>query len=298
MKIARLIHNPTAGDEAHSKDKLIALIEKEGYVCRYSSTKKVGWDKFENDLDFIVIAGGDGTVRKVIKKLVNRKLIQKTFPIALLPLGTANNIAGTLGLHGTSAEVVGCWKYHKKKRFDIGKIYGSDSAAFFVESIGFGMFPFLMQEMKTHDKHLDDEPEKRMNTALKLMHQISSTFKPLACSLQIDGRDYSGKYLMVEIMNTKSIGPNLMLAPESDPSDGHLEVVFIPEDERENFTNYLANKMHNGKSVFDAGTIKAKTIKLKWEGKSMHVDDEVIKIEDRGSIYIELNTGLLEFLVT
>src|SRR5688572_2743151 len=95
MKSANLLHNPKAGGGEYSKKRLTALIRAAGFDCSYSSTKKRGWEKIEAaDGDFIVLAGGDGTVRKVAGGLLD-----KNVPIGVLPLGTANNIAKTLGLH-------------------------------------------------------------------------------------------------------------------------------------------------------------------------------------------------------
>src|ERR1051325_5153423 len=98
MKKVKLLHNPTAGDEEHSKKELVALIKSNGYDCKYSSTKDKDWAEFEEDLDFLIAAGGDGTIRKITKELLNRKKLEKILPIAPLPLGTANNIAKTLNI--------------------------------------------------------------------------------------------------------------------------------------------------------------------------------------------------------
>src|ERR1044072_2398775 len=99
MKIARLFHNPTAGEGEHTRKKLVSLMEAAGFDCSYSSTKKKRWEKIESkDTDFIVIAGGDGTVRKVAEELLDQKVLNKILPIGLLPLGTANNIAKTLNI--------------------------------------------------------------------------------------------------------------------------------------------------------------------------------------------------------
>jgi diacylglycerol kinase (ATP) len=71
MKIAKLIHNPTAGDEEHSKKQLISIIEANGFECIYSTTKKKSWKNIEPEVDFIIAAGGDGTVRKITKEVLD-----------------------------------------------------------------------------------------------------------------------------------------------------------------------------------------------------------------------------------
>ncbi len=85
MKVAKVLHNPNAGDGDNSDRDLIAALEAEGYRCSYLSTKEKGWekkdwDKIESeDIDFVVVAGGDGTVRKLAGELLERKLIKKNY---------------------------------------------------------------------------------------------------------------------------------------------------------------------------------------------------------------------------
>ncbi len=64
MKRAQLLHNPGAGEKDFSKEELTKIFEAEGIDIKYSSVKKAGWDDFRDDIDFIIVAGGDGTVRR------------------------------------------------------------------------------------------------------------------------------------------------------------------------------------------------------------------------------------------
>ena len=66
MRLAQLLHNPGAGDEFHPKNELISMIEETlDLECRYFSTKEKDWKDIEPGIDLLIIAGGDGTVRKV-----------------------------------------------------------------------------------------------------------------------------------------------------------------------------------------------------------------------------------------
>jgi diacylglycerol kinase (ATP) len=297
MKVARLLHNPGAGDEEHTEDDLVSLIEANGFECRYSSTKGSGWKDLEADLDFVIAAGGDGTVRKITKELLNRKVIEQTFPIALLPLGTANNIAKTLEIEGEAEEVIKSWRTAVLKKYDVGSVEGLKDGVFFMESLGYGLFPYLMQEMKKLDEKLTDDPEKKLKAALDLLLKITATYKPGRCQLTIDGKDFSGQFLMVEVMNTRSIGPNLVLSPDGDPGDGVLEVITVPESDRRKFADYVAHKLNGEEATFTFNTVKAKVVEIVWVGTHLHVDDEVLKISEKTLVKIEIKPGLLEFLV-
>ena len=299
MKLAKVLHNPGAGDEEHSKKELISLMEANGFQCKYSSTKEKGWKEIEPKTDFLVAAGGDGTVRKVVKKLLDRKVLENTWPIALLPLGTANNIATTLDITGTTEEIIQSWQGAKLKKYDVGRIYKKDDAnpIFFLEGVGYGLFPYLMLEMKKQDKESIENPQMKMQAALELLHQIVLAYKPRPCELEVDGINLSGKFLLVEILNTRSIGPNLLLAPNADPGDGEFEVVLIPEEHKDRFASYVLDKIRGLEESYAFQTFKGKNIRMSWEGTHFHIDDKVHKLTKKAEVRIELKEGLLDFFV-
>lgn len=294
MKVAKLLHNPKAGEGEYTHKKLARLVNRAGYNCSYSSTKQEGWDKIKSSgTDMIVVAGGDGTVRKVA-----RVVLDKNIPLALLPLGTANNIAKTLGISGTPEEVIDGWESGSLKSFDVGRIYGlKKQSGFFLEGIGYGVFPRLMKEMKKKKDELPDSPEENLKVALETLHDIILSSKARYCKVSLDGADYSGKFLLVEVMNTQSIGPNLNLTPVGDPSDGEFEVILISERQRDEFAAYVHNKLHGIEQPPIFNILKAKNLEMYWEGKLLHVDDEIVQLKKSKDIRIKMQEGLLKFLV-
>jgi len=297
MKTVNLLHNPEAGSEDHYKEELISLLEVNGFESRYSSMNKKNWKKMDEKVDFIIAAGGDGTIRKITKQLLERKPLEKTWPIALLPLGTANNIAQTLKINGNTEEIIQSWHNADVKKFDVGRIHNLPGAKFFLESFGYGIFPYLIRKMKKVDKREIETPEMQMQTALEILHEIILSYEPKRCELKMDGVDHSGKFLLAEIMNTRLIGPNLFLSPHGDPGDGEFEIVLIPEDDKDKLASYVSDKIKGQHEPYSFQQFKAKNIKISWEGTHVHVDDEIIKIGKDEKIKIEVRAGLLEFLV-
>jgi diacylglycerol kinase family enzyme len=297
MKVVKLVHNPTAGDEEHDKKELVDLIESAGFECRYSSTKKDGWKELDDDIDIIAIAGGDGTVRKVVKLVLGRKLLDRDLWLGVLPLGTANNIGKTLyGQVFSTQKIVKAWEKEKIKKLDIGRIGHVQDADFFLEGFGYGIFPYLMQEMKKAEEEYPS-PEEELRGALKKMHQIVQTYEPHYCRLEVDGTDHSGKFLLAEVMNIQSIGPNIVLSPMADPGDGEMEVVLVPEAHKEKFTAYIEHRLSGGEDPYHFHTLKGKAINITWEGTHVHVDDELLKIEKEEPVQIAVKQGMLDFLV-
>jgi len=297
MKTAKLVHNPGAGDEEHAKEELIAQIKAAGFNCEYASVKRWFWNTIKDDVDFIIVAGGDGTVRKVARELLDRKILDKMFPIAILPLGTANNISKTLHIEGEAEDIIQSWHKGNKKKYDIGKINNVKGGSFFMESFGYGLFPYLMQEMEKQDKASIDTTEKSIKTALQVLHANTLSYQPRDCKLIIDEKDYSGKYMLAEVMNIRSIGPNLFLSPDGDPGDGEMEVLLLPEEDKHKFAAYLQCKINGNEENYDFKNVKARNVTISWDGTHVHADDEVLKIEGNTEVGIEVKPGLLEFLV-
>ena len=89
---ATLMHNPTSGHDGPSADDLLEALRREGVEAAYQSTDESGYEAALDDPgELVIVAGGDGTVDKVSKFLVGREV-----PIAVLPLGTANNISSSV----------------------------------------------------------------------------------------------------------------------------------------------------------------------------------------------------------
>jgi diacylglycerol kinase family enzyme len=98
-------------------------------------------------------------------------------------------------------------------------------------------------------------------------------------------------------MNTKSIGPNLFLAPKADPGDGLFNVTLIPEADKEKFASYITSRINNKEESHSFLEIKGKEIAASWDGTHVHVDDQVMKVKKNIEIDIELKHDLLHFLI-
>ncbi|OQP60571.1 hypothetical protein A3860_32670 [Niastella vici] len=299
MKNIHLIHNPGAGDEAHSKSALLRLIEGAGYVCRYCSTDDADeWKNIDRETDFIVIAGGDGTVKEVVSLLLKKEFSIKRIPVAILPFGTANNIAESLNINGEPVDIIRSWSTMQTTAIDVGEVFDvEEKTLYFIESFGYGLFPYLMQEMHKQGKNDIEDKDEKMKAALQLMRSISHSYKPHYCELIIDGEDHSGEFLMAEIMNTRFIGPNLFLSPHGHPGDGRFEVVLIPGDDQPKFAAYVNTRINDAEVSFSFVTLKAEDIQIKWKGTHVHVDDETIKLKENAPVRIRVQKNALTFLI-
>jgi diacylglycerol kinase (ATP) len=293
MRTAQLIHNPGAGDGILNKELLIGMVESKGFKCLYTSTKEKGWE-IDPAANFAVAAGGDGTVRKIARRLIKKDVADR-IPIAVLPMGTANNISKAINGTEQLEAIIAFWQEWNTKAYDIGYITGVKATHFFIEGVGMGVFPNLMDKMKQKEDDAKDADDA-MTLALSLLNKITASYKTHKCRLFIDGIDHSGEYLLLEIMNTSSLGPNLSINPSADTGDGLFEVLLITEEDRDNLAAYIGSILKDEEKPFQQKTIKGKNIELKWEGARLHVDDELIKVEKPVNIQLSMQNSALQFL--
>lgn len=294
----KLLHNPSAGTEQYTKEELVSIVQSEGFSCSYASTNMKNWNEIDQDTDFIIIAGGDGTIREVAEALLSGEFSGKKLPVALLPMGTANNFAKTLGITGEAREIIRSWRNKNTRKIDIGCIHHLQEATFFIEGFGFGVIPCMMKEVKAMKKASKQvTPGKKMEMAVKTLHKVILSYPARNCRIEADGVVRDGKFLLVEIMNTRSIGPNLFLAPFANLSDGELEVVLVPEGRRNEFARYVLDPENSPEEISGMEVFKASNIKIRWDGPDVHADDELIYPDQSQEVSVVPRMHSLEFLV-
>jgi diacylglycerol kinase (ATP) len=267
-----LMHNPTAGQGQHSKQMLLQTLREAGYDPYYQSTDEEDFPQvLSAPGELVAIAGGDGTVNKVVKHLVGRSI-----PIAILPLGTANNISKTLGIKGSIKDLITEWTSATRRKFDVGVVESPWDRTYFIEAVGVGLFPQMMPLISTVKKERRfTSSNEELKYDLKALKTLLGEYCPQTWQITLDGQDYSGRYLLVEAMNIQNIGPNICMAPSADPSDGYLDLVLIPEEERETFERYLANCLNGSKATSVFTVCRGQNLQLRWEGSEIHFDSHI-----------------------
>ncbi len=274
-KIVRvtLLHNEDAGDGEQPDGKALRdLIRAAGHEVLYQPCGDEHWAAaLDQPADIVAVAGGDGTVGRVAKRMIGRDT-----PIAPLPFGTANNISKTLGLTGLTVEaIVRGWDRARRITFDAGVAKGPWGSRYFVEGAGVGLFARTIP-VADEDRTLKslDDAEAKVAYALMMLRERLAHIKPHALRLKLDGTDVSGDYVLFEAMNMEFIGPNLYLAPGVRAADGLLDVVLVTAAEREKL-NALLETWQDGELEHPRLTRRrAALIELEWDGFEAHFDDE------------------------
>ena len=289
-----LIHNPGAGEDDHSGEELCRLLTRAGHEVRYQSVKETDWRAaLEHRSDLVVAAGGDGTVRKVFKEPALRHSA-----VTLLPLGSANNIARTLGFADEDERrLVEGWSRARRRPFDVGLVSAPWGEARFVESFGGGIFADVLARAED-----DPDGEEKLELGLRVLRDVLEGASPARWSLDVDGSELSGEWLGVEVMNVRETGPNVPLAPAADPSDGLFDVVCIRPDDRPALVAYVEERIDGRRPP--APRLPARrgaAIRLRPPGGGrLHVDDELWPADPHAhtaDAVIEVSRRSVELLV-
>jgi diacylglycerol kinase (ATP) len=265
-----LIHNPKAGSGKHDRNELMAALARAGHHVTYQSIKKGDYKKaLKKPADLVLAAGGDGTVGKV-----GRELIGSGIPLSVLPLGTANNLARSLGFISPSEEIIAHLEGGKKRGFDVGLARGPWGKRYFFESAGGGLLADYVHTAKgtpRKTKKLSEGQEMMRHVSLLrgMLHEYSAR----KWNIEIDGEDNLDRYILWEAMNIRSVGPVLYLASEATTKDGQLDFVSVREGNRSLFLEYLGARLTKGRrSKFPLPLRRFRRLKVVWENSMLHFD--------------------------
>jgi diacylglycerol kinase family enzyme len=264
---AHLIYNSNAGNGDRSAvEELQAALEQVGFYPVYRATEN------EDDLDsiltdvegLVVAAGGDGTVRAVVTRLVG-----KGVPVAILPMGTANNIAKTLDIPLDPLQTIAGLGNHRPFPFDVGYVEAPWGTDYFVEGTGFGFFADVLAMY-------DPEKGKSVWRGIGALGDILLKGHAYKNSLHLNGERVPGEFLLVEVLNTSAVGPRLKFAADASPGDGVLDLVCIHASDREGFLTYLTSLIREDLERLETvARYQIESLRFSWQGFALHVDGEV-----------------------
>ncbi len=167
-------------------------------------------------LDRIVAAGGDGTIGEVLNGLYRARRDAELPALAVIPLGTANDLVVNLGLPRTIPGAVASLKAGNTRRIDLGKVndwvYANNSAV--------GLEPVVTLY------------NVRMTRLKGVIRYLVAALKAIASgptwdmSLAWDDGDYEGPISLVTVGNCPITGGLFRMAPAADPADGRLTFVY------------------------------------------------------------------------
>ena len=272
-------YNPNAGNKRAKKQlpKVKALFKEKNVEADFFLSERRGHimevaakDDFSK-YDGIIAAGGDGTAFEVLNGYMSNPSEKKP-PFGVLPVGTGNSFTMELdyAFKDINAAIDLILKNNTMKS-DVGHYETPEGAFYFINILGLGFVP---EVAKTAVKF------KALGNFAYTLGVLYQTIFLKYCNLQIeiDGKNYDQKNLLVEVANTRYTGKDFFIAPKAQIHDGFLDVILAEKMPRRRLIK-LFLKIFNGNHLGAAEVtyVQAKEIKITSEkAKSLSPDGEII----------------------
>jgi diacylglycerol kinase family enzyme len=265
-----LMHNPKAGHGKHTKKELMDALAKAGHQATYQSTQKKGYKKaLKKPTDLVIAAGGDGTVGKVALRLVDNGI-----PLSVIPLGTANNLARSLGFVGSPQEIIARIDEGKKRAFDVGIARGPWGKRFLFEGAGGGLLADYLRAANDTTRNGKRLSKKReMTRHVSSLRQALQNYPARKWKIDIDGKRVSKRYILWEALNIHSVGPALYLAGQASTKDGRFDLVCVTERDRSVLSKYLDARLAEKKTEFPLPVCRFRELRIVSKKPTIHLDD-------------------------
>jgi len=285
-----LVHNHDAGDAVSMTD-LTRAIARHGHQVTGVAHPSDGLAPLDlTQLDLVAAAGGDGTIAATACALAR---MSAPTPLAVLPMGTANNIALSLGVPTDVGEAIATWRRATPRPFDLGIATGPWGERQLVESLGGGLVTHGTVVMERQD-YTSPTTDAQLTRARHAHADVLALLAPCPWRLVLDERPIEGEFLLVEVMNIAAVGPNLVLTTDASPWDARFTVVAATPDHREALGAWLR----------DGGTVAPPEDLLVWHahevridaGDRLHVDDDVMEGAGAEGVSLRMAPGAIAVL--
>ncbi len=220
-----IIFNPNAGSVGDREIAIARLQELKPTALRI--TRRSGdaerWARKAraSKARHIVVAGGDGTLNEVVNGV---GVGAKSLRIGLVPLGTGNDFARTLGLPSSIDDNIDILRSGKARWIDIVRVT-SRRNRYFV-NVSAGGFSGLVNEKMTPEIKRTWGPLAYVRGAAAALPKLHAYKTEI---LFDDSERLSIDLYNVVVANGRFVAGGLPIAPMADPADGKLEVVLVPK---------------------------------------------------------------------
>ena len=292
-----LLHNAKAGNESWSRHDLVKLVRRAGFTPKYFPLRlALDEPKLLKSGKFVIVAGGDGAIRKAALALIGSGM-----PIAPLPLGTANNIVRSFELPLRPEEIIDGWREPRRRRIDVGVVEGPWGRRHFIEGVGIGLISrsiAVLQEIDDEAVYELKKPKHKLHRDICVAAALAREMRPLPAQLMFDGREVAADFLLIEILNIRRAGPGVELAPQASPSDGRFDIVTATVAQRPRLLRTLKARLKDSDNVSSMTTRRARHVHLHVDVDcEMRIDDSTISLDEHTAVDITIKPGELEFLL-
>lgn len=174
----------------------------------------------EDGVERLVVVGGDGTVH-----LAAQGLAGTACAMGLVPLGTGNDLAATLGVPRDLEAAVQHALSGPVRRIDLIRV--GETVCVGYAGVGFD------SEASRFAQQVKRLP-KQLVYPWAVVHTLAG-FRPFLMKVVHDGGTFEGRAMFANACNLPRFGGGMRIAPEAQVDDGMLDLVIVRELSRAGF---------------------------------------------------------------
>jgi diacylglycerol kinase (ATP) len=220
---ARLIFNPDAGGQrcASRLDAIAPRIHAAWPGMEWVRSEsaehvtEVARDTSRAKYDLLLVAGGDGTVHHAARALAGSRTA-----LGILPLGTGNDVATSVGIPAQPEEAVRTLALGQVRRFDLARVHDR----IFCCVLGVGMDTAALRVIN----------RTRLIRRGRLLYNWAAartllTHRPPLLQIRTRSTSFDGPLLFAAVMNTRTYAGGMRLAPDAAIDDALLDACILED---------------------------------------------------------------------
>jgi diacylglycerol kinase (ATP) len=283
MEKAAFIINPFSAKKNY-QPFLNELKKKVDNPLYYVSESISGTDEFIqkhfDEVDVFVAIGGDGTISTVARNLINTEKI-----LAIFPAGSGNGFSNETKFNKNLDELLEKIKAKKSRKIDTFTVNERLS----INVSGTGFDGKVVKEFEKTDRGFKNY--------IKVSVKTFFNYKPIKVEFVSEGyQQYNGRYLMMNIANTRQFGNNAYIAPNASKSDGLVDIVLVKKFPL-TYSALFAFRMFTKRLKDDdyVTYLPVSEIEFKVNTTNWHLDGEFNKI--KSPVHVKVLPASLTILI-
>lgn len=211
-----LLVNPNARSGDVDRGALVEGLKSLGPVidpdCSAPQSMQRAISEHAGSVHQVVIGGGDGTLNAALAAVLSSGL-----PLGVLPCGTANDFARSLGITDLS-QAVDVILAQRTRDVDVGVVNDN----YFLNAVGIGLGPKI-------NRDLDAETKARFGVIGYLLRALRNfrEYRGMHAVIECDGQAASVRSIQITIGNGIHYGGGMTISRDASLDDGLLRVLSI-----------------------------------------------------------------------